>query len=158
MEKGQKSLQSLAEDLLTDIEFGDAWPAELEDDIGDFSGYNVETLRSRFEEFVIDMRDYGKADEDEWKEFLGAIPASRHHILIQNPSEVTRHDLQLWALSDGDDAYDSFCSAAGVPLTNDPNGPIAVIGLEGSDHDYCLFLVADTRRAAEEMWSAGWIE
>jgi hypothetical protein len=158
MEKGQKSLQSLADNLLSDIECGDAWPAELEDDIGDFSGYSVESLRSRFEDFVVDMRDYGEPDQGEWEKYLGSIPASRHHALIQNPSEVTRHDLQLWALSGGDDAYDSFCFAAGVPLTNDPNGPIAVIGTTGSVHEYCLFLVADSRRAAEEMWSEGWIE
>lgn len=158
MEKEEKSFQSLADDLLSDIECGEAWPAELENRIGEFSGYSIESLKSKFEDFVVDMRDYGEANQGEWKEYLGSIPVSRHQALIQNPSDVTRHDLQLWALSGADDPYECFCFAAGVPLTNDPNGPIAVIGTQGSVHEYCLFLVAGSRREAQEMWSAGWIE
>lgn len=157
MHKENKSLRARADEILSDIESGEALPEELEDRVGEFSGYSIESLRSNFVDLVVDMRDYGEADQDDWNALFKSIPSSRHATLILRPSEITRSELELWALPEDATAYESFCFAAGIPLTNDPSGPIAVIGTQGDVHEYSVFLVAESRKDAELLWSEGWI-
>lgn len=157
MENREIDLQELAAEVLESIEAGDDYYEKYQQGFGGFVGYSVEAIRNHFESTVEDMRDYSEPDHEDWVEFFGKIEKERHDILISQPSLATNEDLGVWIESNEESANQCICSAAGVPLTSDADGPTVVIGIMGDSMDPEIFLVSISRQEAEKTWGIEWI-
>lgn len=157
MENKEIDLQELAAKVLESIEAGDDYYEEYRQRFCGFVGYSVGAGRGFFESTVEDMRDYPEGYDEDWNEFFGKIDKERHSILVSRPSLATMEDLRNWTEANEGRAYDCFCVAAGIPLTNDESGPIVVIGTMGNHGEYRIFLVSNSRKEAEATWATNWI-
>jgi hypothetical protein len=157
MKNKEDDLQELANAVLENIEAGGDYNDEYQQGFCDFIGYSLGAVRSDFESQVEDLREYSEPDEQDWAYLFGKIPNVRHNLLISQPSTVTIDELRIWIEAHEMRAYRWFCSAAGISLTSDDDGPIVVIGTMGDNREPEILLVSNSLQEAEKTWAEEWI-
>jgi hypothetical protein len=149
------SLQSLAEDFVAKMNDG-----EVEFELTDLQvGVSREAAVEKFAEWVEDDLPSIDGTWEDIAEEFEAMSTNRAEELFSVPSSISDKELATWL--EGTMTYDQlFCFASVFSLSDDAEGPSAIIGTQGdsASPEYELFVVSPTRAEAVAIWARDWLQ
>lgn len=121
-------------------------------------GVSRESAVEKFAEWVEDdLPSFDGTWEDIAEEFE-VMSADRAKELFSSPSSISDEELATWL--ENTMTWDQlFCFASVFSLSDDAEGPCAIIGIQGdsASPEYELFVVSPSRAEAVAVWASDWL-